>query len=138
MLTIPQSLLNAIHSHAEQTYPHECSGLMVGDYENRRVKRTVAARNVHTESTRNRYLIDPREYIKVEAEARKERLDVIGVYHSHPDAPAKPSQYDAEHAWPSYTYVIVSVVKGKVDHARAWVLRDDRSGFEEEQLSVIG
>jgi proteasome lid subunit RPN8/RPN11 len=137
MLIIANSLLELIKAHAVDTYPHECSGLIVGLYDKRVAKKIYPMKNVHEESTRNRYLIDPKEYRQIEKDARAAGQDVIGVYHSHPDVPAKPSQYDKDHAWPLYTYVIVSVVQGKMDHVLAWTLRDDRSGFDEVQLRVV-
>ncbi len=137
MLIIPNSLLELIKSHAVSDYPNECSGLIIGDYAGRTATKLFPAKNVHTETTRTRYQIDPKEYLQVEKQARAEGHDVIGIYHSHPDVPAQPSEYDRDHAWPSYFYIIVSVVHGRMDHVRAWALRDDRSGFDEEKLQVL-
>ncbi len=137
MLTISNSLLELIKSHAVSDYPNECSGLIVGNFVDRTAAKLFPAKNVHGETTRTRYRIDPREYLQIEKEARAKGQDVIGIYHSHPDVAAEPSQYDRDHAWPFYTYVIASVLHGRVDHVRAWTLREDRSGFEEEKLQVL-
>jgi proteasome lid subunit RPN8/RPN11 len=137
MLTLANSLLELIKAHAVDSYPNECSGLIVGLYDKGVAKRIFPMKNVHSEGTHNRYLIDPKEYVQVEKQARSLGQDVIGIYHSHPDVPAKPSQYDTDHTWPFYTYVIASVMKKKVDHVLAWTLRDDKTGFDEAELRVV-
>lgn len=88
------------------------------------------------ESERNRFLIDPKDLVKVEKEARDRGLDVVGFYHSHPDHPARPSDYDRDHAFPWYSYVIITVEAGKPGPYTSWVLRDDRSQFEKEEIDV--
>lgn len=87
-----------------------------------------------SESERNRFLIDPREQLHVEKDARTRGLEVLGYYHSHPDHPARPSSYDREHAWPWYSYVILSVRGGEPQDMTSWVLTDDRSRFDQEQI----
>ncbi len=89
------------------------------------------------ESERNRFLIDPRDQIRVEKDARARGLDVVGYYHSHPDHPARPSNYDREHAWPWYSYVIISVERGEPKDLNSWVLRDDRSQFDPEDVELV-
>ncbi len=89
------------------------------------------------ESERNRFLIDPRDQIRVEKDARARSLDVVGYYHSHPDHPARPSNYDREHAWPWYSYVIISVDRGEPKDVNSWVLRDDRSQFDREDVELV-
>ncbi len=90
------------------------------------------------ESERNRFLIDPKEQLKVEKDARSRGLEVVGYYHSHPDHPARPSEYDREHAWPWYSYLIVSVERGEAKDVRSWMLSDDRSRFEAEPVGSEG
>ena len=85
--------------------------------------------SVDFESERNRFLIDPKEQIRVERETRARGLEVLGYYHSHPDHPAHPSNYDRDHGWPWYSYVILSVIQGNPEEMTSWVLKDDRSGF---------
>jgi len=88
------------------------------------------------ESEKNRFLIDPREQVRVEKDARARGLDVLGYYHSHPDHPARPSNYDREHAWPWYSYIIVSVEQGEARDMTSWVLSEDRVRFDPEPLKL--
>lgn len=129
----------AIRAHGAKDYPHECCGFLVGkaNSENVTVTRTVPAANTREDSPRNRFEIDPGELVKTDRAARAEGLGVVGFYHSHPDAPAEPSNYDREHAWPGYCYVIVSVRQGQPQEMRNWLLRDDRSGFDEDAISIL-
>jgi proteasome lid subunit RPN8/RPN11 len=136
----------AIRAHAARDYPHECCGFLVGRLAPPpageglgrgsagviSVTRTVPAVNTRDDSPQNRFEINPGELVKVDKQARTEGLGVVGFYHSHPDAPARPSNYDREHAWPGYCYVIISVVAGQPQEMRGWLLRDDRSGFDED------
>ena len=96
---------------------------------------TRSVDNQREESERyHRFLITPNVYLATEKYARTRELDIIGFYHSHPDAPARPSAYDMEHAWPWYSYVIVSVRKGSAAEITSWVMADDRSKFNEEAI----
>ena len=88
------------------------------------------------EAKRNRFLIHPDELLRGERYARAKKLDVVGFYHSHPDSPAVPSQYDLEHAWPSYSYVIVSTSRDGTGDLRSWEQRTDRSMFDEEEIEL--
>ncbi|MCA1848776.1 MAG: M67 family metallopeptidase, partial [Actinobacteria bacterium] len=92
------------------------------------------AENTHEEERSRRFLIEPLQIKEFEERARERDMDLLGFYHSHPDHPAEPSEYDREHAWPYYSYVIASVGESGVGDVRAWVLKDDRSGYEEEQI----
>jgi proteasome lid subunit RPN8/RPN11 len=131
-MKLSQQLLHRIHEHLESGYPNEACGVMLG---NAGVITEIAgADNQRTDSARNRYLIDPLMYMKIEREADKRGLDVIGIYHSHPDVAARPSQFDLDHAWPNFSYLIVSVVKGKAVESNSWRLRDDRSAFDQEAV----
>jgi proteasome lid subunit RPN8/RPN11 len=87
------------------------------------------------EAKRNRFLIRPEELMRGEKYAREKALDVVGFYHSHPDERAVPSQYDLEHAWPAYSYVVVSIEKGRAVDLRSWEMESDRSRFNEEIVS---
>jgi len=146
--------LEAIHSHAEREYPNECCGMLLGHAEGaaKAVSEAVPLKNLRLDSARaqellpladpgresekNRFLIDPLEQLRVEREARKRGLDVLGYYHSHPDHPARPSNYDRDHAWPWYSYVILSVERGKASELTSWVLSEDRSHFDPEPLKL--
>ena len=98
------------------------------------VTEVISADNQRNDSARNRYLIDPLIYLKIEREADKRGLQVLGIYHSHPDVAARPSQFDLDHAWPDFSYLIISVVKGKAVESNSWRLRDDRSAFDQETI----
>jgi len=126
----------AIEAHGEQTYPHECCGLMLGRVVDgtRVVEEVNPVNNARLDSPLNRYLIPPDEMVKGDRYARERGLDIIGFYHSHPNVAAHPSQFDLEHAWPWYSYVIVSVKEGAAAELHSWVLRDDRSQFDQEEV----
>jgi len=86
----------------------------------------------------HRFLITPEAYMQGEKTARRKGLDIIGFYHSHPNAPARPSQYDLDHAWPFYSYVIVSIMEKTADRMTSWILKDDRTAFDEEDIALEG
>jgi proteasome lid subunit RPN8/RPN11 len=98
----------------------------------------LAVQNVNQISRKNRYNIDPMELMRADEEARRSNLNVIGIYHSHPDTPVQPSQFDLEHAWPWYTYMILSVQNREPQDVGAWFLSEDRSTFHLDELRVIG
>jgi len=128
-----------IRAHGARDYPHECCGFLVGRAEGDAVTvaRVVAAANTREDSPRNRFEIDPGELVRTDRAARAEGMGVVGFYHSHPDALAVPSEFDREHAWPGYCYVIVSVRQGVPLEMRDWRLREDRSGFDEDAVEHI-
>jgi cysteine synthase B len=133
------SVEREIRRHGESTYPHECCGLLLGtlDGETRRVTATFEIGNAREESARhNRYLIGPDDYLRGEKSAREKGLDVLGFYHSHPDHPARPSEFDRDHAWPFYAYVIVAVAKGRSEAIGAFRLSDDRARLDPEPLEI--
>jgi proteasome lid subunit RPN8/RPN11 len=141
LLTISPAQLSEISNHGERDYPYECCGLLIGHFgENgeKKVVETYPISNAREESAkRNRFLILPEELIRGEKYARSRNLDVVGFYHSHPESPAVPSQYDLEHAWPTYSYVIVSVMDRKAGDLFSWEQEPDRSKFEMEQMEVM-
>jgi proteasome lid subunit RPN8/RPN11 len=128
----------AIRAHAARDYPHECCGFLVGTSQGDTVavSHVSPASNTRDDSPRNRFEIDPGELVRVDRAGRAEGLSVLGFYHSHPDAPAMPSNYDREHAWPGYCYIIVSVVSGKPQEMKNWRLRDDRTGFDPDPIVI--
>ncbi len=131
----------AMREHAARDYPHECCGFLVGKIDPTGdqiviVTRVVPAANTRDDSPRNRFEIDPGELVKVDRAARADGLSVVGFYHSHPDAPARPSEYDREHAWPGYCYIIVSVMRGEPQEMNNWLLRDDRTSFDPDAIVV--
>lgn len=130
----------AIRAHGEEMFPNECCGFMLGmsNGDGRVVVALLRAENDReSENQYNRFLITPEAFMKGEKTARAKGLEVLGFYHSHPNAAARPSQYDVDHAWPWYSYVIVSVLEKVSDTMTSWVLRADRSSFAEEQISVM-
>jgi proteasome lid subunit RPN8/RPN11 len=123
----------AIRRHGEDTYPHECCGAMVGN--GRDVTLAVPLPNTTEEGPRRRFLVRPSDYQLAERRAREAGGELLGFYHSHPDHPARPSQFDLDHAWPNLAYVIVSVAEGRARDMTVWWLREDRTRFEEGNLN---
>ena len=123
---------DAIRRHGEETYPHECCGALVGH--EGQVTATVPLSNTTEEGPQRRFLVRPSDYRLAESRASELGADLLGFYHSHPDHPARPSQYDLDHAWPTFAYVIVAVAAGKAGDMTVWWLKDDRSTFEEGEL----
>ena len=139
VVLIRNSDVQFIMTHAKSTYPEECCGFLLGlDSVVRTVERIVSVQNVNQDSRRNRYNIDPKDLIRADEEARRSNMSLIGIYHSHPDAPAQPSQFDLEHAWPWYTYLLLSVQNGQPKDVAAWNLSEDRSAFYLDDLKVTG
>lgn len=136
-IEIDNKNLEAMKKHGEKDYPNECCGFLLGKVENEK-KIVVLSKPVQNyreaENRYNRFVIPPEEYIKAERFANSKKLDVVGFYHSHPDAESKPSQYDLDHSWPFYSYVIISVKNQKSDKTTSWQLKDDRSEFLQEEL----
>ena len=133
-MKLSKELLHQIHLHLESGYPNEACGVMLG--KDGVVTEIVSAENERTDSARNRYLIDPLAYLRIERGADKRGLEVLGIYHSHPDVAAWPSKFDLDHAWPNFSYLIVSVVKGKAVESNSWRLRADRSAFDQEAVEI--
>ena len=125
-----------IHDHAKEAYPEECAGALVGmNIEGMKIVVDVwRAENTHEEERSRRFLIEPLKIKEFEERAAERDMDVLGFYHSHPDHPAEPSEYDREHAWPGWSYVIASVSAENVEDMRSWVLKGDRSGYDEEPI----
>lgn len=140
ILNIPEDLIARIHSHGEEAYPEEGAGFLLGAYsENgtREVESILPLSNSREEGTRhNRYLIAAEDYVKAEETADSLGLSLIGVFHSHPDHPNQPSEFDREWAQPFFSYVITSVRSGKAIESRSWRLTEDRSKFEEEEIKI--
>jgi len=143
MLVIPQLVYVALRSHGEETYPHECCGVLLGHFGDDGVKTvTRAARcgNTREDSPQNRYNIDPKELIHIQREGRERGEEIVGFYHSHPDHPAQWSVTDlAEAHWFGCSYVITSVEKGKAATTNAFELmgsNEDDKKFVDEPLTV--
>jgi proteasome lid subunit RPN8/RPN11 len=137
MITVTQELLTQIRAHGVRDYPYECCGLLLGHYrENGKVVSQIfPISNAREESAkRNRFLITPEELMRGERYARANDFEVVGFYHSHPDSPAVPSQYDLEHAWPTYSYIIVSTRANEATDLFSWEQEPDRSRFNQEEI----
>lgn len=123
---------NAVRRHGEETYPHECCGALIG--RDGVVTAAVPLPNTTEEGPRRRFLVRPSDYRQAEQQATELKGDLLGFYHSHPDHPARPSQFDLDHAWPTFAYVIVAVAAGRSAGMTVWFLQEDRSRFEEGEL----
>jgi len=138
MIEIGARHLTNIRQHGERDYPFECCGLMLGRFESEARKVVVETYPISNareeEAKRNRFLIRPEELMRGEKYAREKGLDVVGFYHSHPDDQAVPSQYDLEHAWPTYSYVVVAVEQGRAGGLKSWQMESNRSRFNEEDI----
>ncbi len=137
-IDIPKDLLERIHAHGEAAYPDEGAGFLLGsDGPNRRVLDLLPLPNLReSEARKRRYLLDAEEYLQAEIEADRRGLALVGVFHSHPDHPDQPSEYDREWAQPFFSYVITGVQGGKARSSRSWRLADDRSRFLEETIHL--
>ena len=139
MIEVNQNIIDAITAHAEKDYPHECGGMLIGRFEEgkKTAVETFSLENAREEEDRHdRILILPKDVLRAERYARERKLDVVGYYHSHPDDRAVPSQYDLDHALPVWSYIIASVLDGKVDDIASWEMENDRSRFNEESLEI--
>lgn len=150
-LTITASVDQAIRRHGQETYPHECCGALLG--RGGVASDLVPLPNTTEEGPRRRFLVRPSDYQLAERRASESGAELLGFYHSHPDHPARPSQYDLDHAWPTFAYIIISVVDGdsglpgrsaglrpardngaKAGDMTVWYLKEDRSSFDEGHL----
>jgi len=136
MIRIAAALLEEIRHAVRHGYPEEVCGVLLGPVSarDRIVLRVVPVANAREEERARRYLIPAERLREIESTAQRDGLDIVGFYHSHPDHPAIPSGYDRDHAWPWYTYLIVSVSAGNGTVTRAWRLADDRSALQEEEI----
>ncbi len=144
-LWIDEPLVDKIRQHGAETYPNECCGALLGRDADAQSVPARAAREVleifpivnrREDSPRNRFSVTAEDVCAANRAAQAQGLDLIGWYHSHPDHPARPSEYDREHAWPWYSYVIVSVQNGKPQDMTSWRLQDDRAAFALEYIEI--
>jgi proteasome lid subunit RPN8/RPN11 len=144
IVLISEDLAEKIRRHGAETYPYECCGALLGRdaisdgdvARPREVSGLFPIVNRREDSPHNRFSVAPLDVVNADKAAQAEGWDVIGWYHSHPDHPAKPSEYDREHAWPWYSYVIVSVQEGVPGKMTSWRLREDRSEYSEESIEI--
>jgi len=134
-LSVPDRLIGEINAHVEKAYPEEGAGFLLG--EDGQVKAILALPNAREDEARhNRFLITPEDYLKAELKADDLGMSLIGVFHSHPDCPNIPSEYDREWAQPFFSYIITRVDSGKAVNHRSWRLVEDRTKYEEEEIKI--
>jgi proteasome lid subunit RPN8/RPN11 len=124
---------STIREHGADTYPDECCGALIG--RDGVVSSAYRLPNMTEEGPRRRFRVRPQDYRDAERRATEAGAELMGFYHSHPDHPARPSQYDLDHAWPFFSYIIVSVIAGLPGDMTSWRLREDRSAFDQEDLT---
>lgn len=135
-VVIKQQALNEMLDHAEEYYPNECCGFFYGgDGDIREITLAQRVTNAKEGDQRRRFQIDPKDYQEAERYAVENDLDLLGVYHSHPDHPAEPSEHDRKVAMPYFSYIIISVPQGVAASTRSWQLNEERE-FEEEALET--
>jgi proteasome lid subunit RPN8/RPN11 len=138
MIALSPELRRQIESHGTEAYPDECCGALLGRPRDggARIERVERLPNSRGDERRRRYRIDAREYRRVETLAEAEGLELLGFYHSHPDHPATPSEFDREHALPSFHYLVLSVDSKGSGELGSWILSEDRGAFAQEELTA--
>ena len=140
LVRIKKVLQERIFRHLEATWPNEGGGFLLGQVvaEGARISESIAVENVFEAAEQHhRYAMTPQDWMRLEDEADSRGLMLLGYYHSHPDSPAIPSDYDREHALPNFIYLITRVQGGAAQEMFAWRLRADRSRFDEETLEAV-
>ncbi len=137
MIRLSRDIFNKILEHARGSYPHECCGVLVGSVAGgKRVLDACPTDNLNRERANDRYEIDPAQLLRIEKDTRAKGLEVLGFYHSHPDHPPRPSEFDRERGWPEYSYIIVSVRNGVDTVLKSWTFTEDDEPFGEEEVVV--
>jgi len=138
-INLTQKIIDQFSAHGEAEFPHECCGFILGNFKGDESfsLEYLPAANTKEENRERRFLIDPMAYQKAEDEADERDLSVISIVHSHPDHPDKPSDFDRDHAWPGFSYIIISVQSGKAVSYRSWQLNEDRKIFIEENIKIV-
>ena len=140
MIRVPKPVWDKIVKHVEEGYPNECCGILGGKTSNSEsgylVVGSTPAVNLNKERSRDRYLMDPKDIVRAQKGYSHQGQDILGYYHSHPDHPARPSETDRANAWPGYSYVILSVAKGKVVDYTSWVLNESDQQFKKGDLQI--
>ncbi len=138
-INLTQKIIDNFLNHAQNEYPYECCGFILGRFKDDEsiALQYISVENTKEENRERRFLIDPIAYQEAEDEADRQKLSIISIVHSHPDHPDKPSDFDRDHAWPGFSYIIISVKNGKSTTYRSWQLDQNRSTFIEEKINVI-
>ncbi|MBU1702551.1 MAG: M67 family metallopeptidase [Candidatus Eisenbacteria bacterium] len=138
-LHLQQEQIETIQRRGRRAYPMECCGFLLGIFDGnvRRVHATWEAENIQKgEAAGRRYTISPESLFHCDQKARREGMEILGVYHSHPDHPAEPSEFDAQHAVADWSYLIVQISAKRTGSVTAWRPRNDRAGFDPEDIRV--
>ena len=145
MIHIKKEYLDDIEAHGREGFPNEVCGIILGvcgpgvsGSEGKEALELRRATNLNSDRGHDRYELDPKDLLKAERDARDTGMEIIGFYHSHPDHPDVPSEFDRKRAWPSYSYFISSIMGGKDACTRSWLLNDETQVFEEEEIIVLG
>ena len=138
MVRIARDVVRQIEKHGERTYPEECCGIMLGsiDEDNQIVGEVVELDNEQDENRRRRFFVTPKQYLHAERIAAERRSTLLGFYHSHPDHPAIPSEFDRDHALPWFIYVVLSVSQAKSGDLTAWLLHKTRERFDMKEVMI--
>lgn len=139
MIHLSEAQLDSIRAHGVQEFPYECCGVILGDIVNdaKVVRELRPLANVHEDGHERRYLVSPDEMFALLQEERRTKRKILGFYHSHPNHPAQPSEYDRDWASPWYTYIIVSIMEGVPVDLTVWQLTDDRDRFLPEEMETL-
>jgi proteasome lid subunit RPN8/RPN11 len=125
-IVLTKNVENRIYEHAKSTYPDECCGFLFGtDDDERRITLALEVPNSKKGDKRRRFEISPQDYLRAEQYALRHNLTLLGIYHSHPDHPARPSQHDLRQAMPFFSYIIVAVQAGEIENITSWQLNEE-------------
>jgi len=145
-ICLAREILDEIHAHAQATYPEECCGLLIakggddavaGPNSRKAITESIRMKNAYEGPKHDRYTIDPFELFKTDRAISQKGLTIAGIYHSHPDHPASLSRFDLEHSFPWYSYVVISVPKGRADETKSWIPREDRRSVYQEEIEIL-
>ncbi len=134
-----QTAYELMLQHIQGSYPYECCGLLLGKAapEKKEVLEIFKAENLNKERAQDRYELNPKDFLRADRRSREKKMQIVGIYHSHPDHPARPSAVDTERAWEGYSYVIVSVNGVKECEANSFALNAKKKSFEQEAMNVV-
>ena len=135
VVKILKSIFDGIIEHAETGYPEEVCGVLIGKEET--INEFRKCRNLNRERAKDRYELDPISFQESDNWARVNNLEILGIYHSHPDHPSLPSEFDRSHAWSVWIYIIFSISNGRFNDARAWLLDDSKHTFKENLIDLL-
>ena len=138
-IILTKQIIDEFQTHGEQEFPHECCGFILGNFTSDgqgEALEYISVSNTKEKNRERRFLIDPMAYQNAEDRADELGLSVISIVHSHPDHPDRPSEFDREHAWPGFSYIIISIYAGRAVSFKSWQLSQDRSHFNEEYVTI--